>query len=121
MSAGGFDRGRYTADNGDIHPIRIQPETAALTLGGTANAIPSGATTSGISAKVSGGRRQLGLTARTVTLTWTGAVPDGYEPDGLIRVPILQPALYTAIARGTTGTYLGSAVEVVGKSPESVR
>ena len=121
MSAGAFSRSRYAADSGEIHPIRVQPETLALTLGGTANAAPAGAVTSSISAKVSGGRRNLGLKARMVSLAFTGAVPDGYEPDSVTRVPILTPALFTAIGRGTTGTYLGVGVEVLGKSSESSR
>jgi hypothetical protein len=119
MSAGSFTRSRYEADSGEIHPVRVQPETILASIGGSANAAPTGTVTNGISARVSGSSRRFGLRCRSVTLRWTGAVPEGYEDDGFVRIPILTPAVYNAISRGSTGTYLTLPVEVVGKTPES--
>lgn len=121
MSAGQFTRSRYEADSGEIHPIRVQPETITATLGGNANSAPAGAVTVGLSAQVSQSRRALGLTARKVTLAWTSAVPDGYDPRGTIRIPILTRTAFDDIQVGDTGTYLATDVTVVGKSPESAR
>lgn len=121
MSAGKFNRSRYMADNGtDIYPVRVQPETLALTLGGTANAAPAGAATEKISARISGGRRTLGMNCRRARIQFTAAPPDGYAVDKILTVPILTPTLYQSISKGTTGTYLGVACEVVGKTPEYV-
>lgn len=120
MSAGEFVRSRYESDAGNVHPIRVQPETIAATIG-SANTAPAGTIDLSISAKVSGGRRELGLIARKVRLAFTGAAPTGYAEDSIVSIPILTPTVYDGIAVGTTGTYLGAAVEVVGKTPESSR
>lgn len=122
MSAGVFERSRYEADNGDVHAIRVQPETIAATFGGTANNPPAGAVDQQVSARVGGGNRRYGVKARAVSVTWTGAPPAGYADDELLRVPILTPDLYDAITpNSTVGTYLGANVIVVGKLPERVR
>lgn len=122
MSAGAFERSRYEADNGDIHAIRVQPETLAATFGGTANAAPADPVDQQTSARVGGGNRKYGVKARAVSVTWTGAPPSGYEPDELLRIPILTPDLYDSITpNSTVGTYLGANIIVVGKLPERVR
>lgn len=121
MSAGNFDRSKYVGDDGvSIYPVRIQPETLALTLGGTANAAVAGAVTEKVSARVSGGRRTLGISCRKVRFQFTAEPPEGYEAGRVLTLPILQPALFQSIAKGTTGTYLGVAVEVLGKTPEYI-
>lgn len=122
MSEGGFVRSFYEADSGLIHPIRVQPETLTLSLGGATNTPPAGPATSRISAKVSGGRRQLGLTARKVTVQFVaGDVPDGYLLGGTISLPWLDPTTFQSLAAGQTGLYQASAVEVVGTSDEVVK
>lgn len=118
MSAGEFVRSRYESDAGNIHPIRVQPETVAASIG-SANAAPVGTVDVPISAKVSGGRRELGLIARRVRLAFTAGAPTDYAEDSIVSIPILTPAVFNAIAVGQTGTYLGLGVEVVGKTPES--
>lgn len=121
MSSGSFlATGKYEADNGDIHRIRVQPETVAANIGG-ANSVPAGAVDQASSARVGGGNRQIGVKARSVTVRFTATVPDGYAENQLYRVPILTKALYDGITSGATGTYLGAAVVVVGKNPERVR
>lgn len=121
MSAGRFVRSRYEANNGLIHPIRVQPETLEASLGGGANAAPAGAVDTSISVRTSQSARAFGIRPRLVTLAWSAAPPAGYDDRGTIRLPILTEARYDAINVGGTGTYLGAGVTVVGKSPESVR
>lgn len=122
MSAGGFVRSRYESDAGSVHPIRVQPETLTMTLGGATNSVPAGALTSGISARVTGGKRQLGLTARKVTIQFVaGDVPEGYLAGSSYTLPWLNPATFGGLGAGATGIYLGSAIELVGKSAESIK
>lgn len=120
MSSGSFVLKRYqaTADPSKYHPIRVQPETLALEIGGVTNAEPPGALNSYPSAQVSKGKRALGLNARMVSVTFDGAGPDGYKAQGTIRLPWLANASFGAIAKGQTGTYLGQPVTVAGKTPE---
>lgn len=121
MSAGAFSRTRYLSDGGDVHPIRVQPETVALAYGGTTNAATSTTLNNPISARVSNGNRQFGLKPRTITLVFEGTAPTGYKVGSYIRVPILQPTLWNTIVTNDTVTYLGETATVAGKSPERVR
>lgn len=124
MSAGIFTTALYSSNvTGTIHPIRVQPETLTLSLGGTANAQASG-TAILPSAQVSKGKRSIGINARTVTVKFTGAnVPAGYKADSPITVPWMQnnAAFLTAVPNVTAVTYLGETAILVGKSPEFVR
>lgn len=122
MSAGAFTRSRYACtDTGLIHPIRVQPETVAASIGGTANAAPTGAITNNISARVSGGKRTLGLIARRVTLEAPAtSQPDGYKPSGITTIPALQEAFYNAAVKGASCTYLGATFTVVSRTQEIV-
>lgn len=120
MSAGSFTRGRYQADNGSIHPIRIQPETAAANIGAV-NAPPTGAVTVPLFARARKSRRAFGLGARTVRVRFTAAVPDGYAPNQILTIPILTPTVFNGITPDQTGTYLGAPVVVIGTTAESRR
>lgn len=123
MSAGDFQRSFYgldTGNGGGVARIRVQPETIAASIESTANAAPAGPATVPTSAQVSAGNREIGIKARTVTLDWTGAPPDGYSGDP-VTIPVLQEATFAAWVLGGTGTYLGAGVEVIGRSPERVR
>lgn len=124
MSSGSFVVSKYAAAYGsgtNIHPIRVQPETLLLSLlvGGvaTANAAPSGGVTSPISARVSSGKRTLGLNAFTIGIKFTGTPPTGYAANQRINLPALNPTI-RGVAKGATGTYLSASVIVVGTSPE---
>jgi len=124
MSAGNFIFSRYKCTSLPGEPImiaRIQPETQSLVLGGAVNE-PGGATvTLPLRVNISGGSNSLGVKPRSVTLRWVTDVPDGYSPNGAIKLPILSDTLWDAVDPGvTTGTYLGGTVRVVGKSPERV-
>jgi len=121
MSAGAFESSFYTSDDGTIHPIRIQPETRGLTIGGQANSAPSGpADENAALVRVSGGKRTLGLTPRKIRVRFTGEPPTGYKEGGICTIAVLVPGHFQAYRKPPyqTGTYLGAAIEVVGSSPE---
>lgn len=118
MSAGNFVRSRYESNSGEVYPIRVQPETLLLTIGGSSNTAPAGAITAEVSARANGSRRTLGMNARTVTVAFTAAQPEGYAANSTLTIPVLNPTFWDTITRGATGTYLETAIEVVGKSPE---
>jgi len=120
MSSGPFVRTRYQLDNASNAAIRVQPETLALTIDGVANAAPGGTVTVPGSASVSRGARANGINARTVTFVFNVA-PAGYKQDSPIRLPWLASLSFTNILAGQTGSYLGSPITVIGKSPEKIR
>jgi hypothetical protein len=124
MSAGSFTTSKYRASysNGDqIHPIRIQPETLEATIGSTVNAAPSGAVNNPIQCRVSGGKRQIGLLARYVTIQFpaTGQ-PTNYKAGGTTRIPALSEEWYDLATKGTDVTYLNVTCKVVSRSRERV-
>lgn len=122
MSAGTFVRSKYEANYADpapIHPIRVQPETLAATIGGTANAAPAGAISNPISASVSRGKREKGLKPRTITVQFpaTGQ-PTGYKASGTTILVAVTLAFWNLAAPGTAITYLGVECVVIGRSAE---
>ena len=123
MSAGSFVNSRYQSDEGGVYAIRVQPETLTLTIAGATNAAPAGEIDQEGLARVSGGRRRIGIKARNVRFRFTEApASGGYEVGEVLTLPILTQATYNAIPRaGGTGTYLGAAIAVVGKSPQGGR
>lgn len=122
MSAGLFSRSSYlSTETGQVHPIRVQPETETLEIEGVGNVRPSAPISNPISARVSGSRRKLGLSARAVRIAWSGAAPAGYKAGGIISLPWLDGGTFGAIAQGQSGEYLGAAITVVGKTPEFLR
>lgn len=121
MSAGAYVTTRYATNAGEIHPIRLQPETLALSIGGTANAAPTGALTRRLRATVSRSNGANGLKPRAVTIRFTAAPPAGYKADQTFTIPVLQAALWDSAIEGTTAEYLGVAAQVVSTSPESLR
>jgi hypothetical protein len=125
MSAGAFTRSRYQAsyDDAEIHPIRVQPETIAMAdseTPATTNAAPTDSITNPISAKVSAGRRELGLKPRKFVLEVTGTPPTGYSTGSQVTLPILTETFYNALAVNDTVSYLGATWEVISKIPEDV-
>lgn len=124
MSAGPFESTFYTSDDGTVHPIRLQPETRALSIGGQANSAPAGpATANAGQVRVSGGKRTVGLTPRKIRVRFTGAPPTGYKAGSTLSIPVLVPGHFQAYRKPLyqTGTYLGAAIEVVGSSAEAGR
>lgn len=123
MSAGRFENARYESDTLDfIMSARVQPETKELVLGGATNQDAGTTVTLPLRVNISGSRNSLGVKPRTVTLKWSEDPPTGYEANGRLVVPILTKALWDAIDEDiTTGTYLGVACVVIGKTPEFKR
>jgi len=121
MSAGVFIKSKYLAsyDGTSVHPIRVQPETEALSINSVANTPPSGAISNPIPAVISRGRRSRGLIPRTVSIQApaTGQ-PTGYKPLGITTLPCLNEEIYAAAVaatEATTVTYLGvNTWKVVG-------
>jgi len=122
MSAGNFTFSKYESNSGSIYKIRVQPETLTATIDAVANDAPAGDVDQEVSAKASGGKREIGMIARTVTLRFTGTVPTNYSGDD-VTVPVMQSSTYDSwtTPADKTGTYLGSAVKVVGQSAERKR
>lgn len=124
MSAGPFTLETYGSsyDPQQSHPIRVQPETLAASVGGTANNPLVGAPTSPISALVSSSARSLGLHARIVYMRLNGAAPVGYSSLSRARLPILDPANFAAFAvKATVVDYLGTTWQVTGSRAEVTR
>jgi len=112
-----FVRAKYQADNADIHPIRLKPETLAA-----AGAQPAGETTSSISADVRKGKRKFGLGPRGVVIALTvGTAPDTFSRYAFI--PVLGAASFNNPPFVTGGTidYKGASWTVVSLVPETVK
>jgi hypothetical protein len=121
MSAGEFSISKYETNNGDVVPIRVQPETLALTIGAATNDAPAGDVQTGWpSANATANRRQNGINVRYVRLKWSAGAPTDYAANSVLVVPILTKAMWDGIARGQTGTYLGSGVTVATKINEKI-
>jgi hypothetical protein len=121
MSTGAFVASKYTDSlNGNIHPIRVQPETLTLTIGGQANAAPAGAINSALRAFSSSRRRRGAVCARKVGLVVTAGGDNEYEVGSILYVPVLQPTTLATYLDppDQTGTYNGASVRVVGSSGE---
>ena len=118
MSAGIFTLSRYEADNGDIHPIRVQEETIIAAF----NPAPTGAITVNSRVRASrSNRRRYGISARYVNCSWTAAPPAGYKEGASFTLPILSLARYNAINDGDTFSYLGANARVNTKNTERRR
>ena len=126
MSAGIFEIVGYETSDPDlggvVMPIRVQPETLGLSIGGTANAASAAAIDFPLRVQVSAGNTEYGVKPRKVTLRFTDQadLPDGYKGSDLV-VPVMTPAAFAAYTVGATGTYLSKAVQVVAKKAESYR
>lgn len=120
MSQGPFTTSRYELDGGTIVPIKVQPETIALTDGTEANDPPTGAVTLSLFAKARKGNREYGIGARNITISWDAAPPAGYSDDNL-TIPVLTPAAFTAYTVGTGVTYLATAATIVARKAEQLR
>ena len=123
MSTGSFVNTRYEdGANGDIHPIRVQPETLTLDITGTTNPAPTGNINSERRAFVSSRRRRGAVCARLIGLKVTNSGPNEYLEGSTLYVPILRPTTYATLLGklGQSGTYNGATVEVIGSSGERI-
>nr|CRY96881.1 hypothetical protein [uncultured prokaryote] len=120
MSQGSFVGSKYQSDTGDTHFIKVQPETIAATLGGTANAAPTGDIDSVFAAEVNRGARAYGLRPRKVTIAFEDDVPEGYRPYTSISIPVLEPTVFSGIAIRDAVTYAGGTGIVSSKTGENI-
>jgi hypothetical protein len=122
MSAGAFEGYFYTLDNGEVAPIRLQPETVQATFGGAING-PGGATAASDgfpSVSVSGSRRAIGIHPRIVTIRITAGLPTGYKLPATFRIPVLQESQWDAASKNGPAGYLGGTGTVVSKTKEVI-
>jgi hypothetical protein len=119
MSAGAFLISKYGANSGNVHPIKIQPETIAATFNTVANAPPTAAVTSGaFRARITGSPKAYGLKARYAVIKFTATPPAGYLPGAGYRIPVLNKTVWDGIADSQVASYLGTAAQVVTKGEE---
>jgi len=120
MSSGPFVLSTYETDNGDLVPIKLQPETLTATFAGTANAAPAGAVTPGFpSADVSRSKKSIGIHARTVSVKITDPADPAGLP-GLTRIAVPNPTVYNAIVKGAAVVCSAGTGTVAGKSSETI-
>lgn len=117
MSAGSFVVAGYQTDLGETRPIRVQPETVIA----ASNPEQAG-TIEGSLIRVSGGKRRIGIKARSMTLKQNvGAAVAGFQPTRSITLPVFTLAAFNDLAIGTVVAYNGTNWTVSGKSPQSGR
>lgn len=120
MSEGGFVTSIYEANAGTFHNVRVQPETLAATIGGTANAAPAGPVDSPFWCKVSKGATEYGLGPRFAVIAWgDGTAPAGYKESENVSIPILDPVLFDASNIGDAVAYNGGTGTLSGKRAEN--
>lgn len=124
MSAGPFQISTYSSTaTGSVHPIRVQPETLGISLGGVANAAAVG-TAVLPSAQVSQSKRALGINARAITFKFpAGGAPTDYKELSPITVPwmVENAAFLSAVPGVTTVSAYGSSAILVSTTPEKTR
>lgn len=105
---------KYEDEAGDIHPIFLTPDSLAA-----AGAVPAGALTSQVKAKVSKSKREFGLGPRGVRISRTfGTAPDTFKKSRFIPVLTASAFGVTPFIVGATITYQGAAWTVTGTQPE---
>lgn len=120
MSAGGFTTTIYEANAGTFHNMRVQPETLAATIGGTANAAAAGPVDSPFFAKVSKASTEYGLAPRFGVIRWDDdSAPTGYLESGTVAIPIMTRTLFDAASIGDAVAYNGGTGILVGKRAEN--
>jgi hypothetical protein len=121
MSSGAFQSSKYETNSGAVLKCRIQPETLDFTIAGTANTATSAAIDTPGSARMGGGKRRFGVTARAVYINFDDGAPAGYKDGVTYAIPCLRTNVYDAAETAATGTYLGTTCRIVGRRSESVK
>lgn len=119
MSRGDFTDAFYETDSGEICKVRVQPETLAATIGGTANASATGPATQLASAIVRKGKRQIGVGCRLVGIKWD-TPPTDYTGE-IAYIPVMSPTLFNSLSGGEAVTYNGGSGTVISFIAETRR
>lgn len=123
MSTGPFLNAFYTSDTGEVHRIRIQPETASLARGVTTNTIPAGPATNDQQVRISASRNSVGVKARKVRFRMTSPTTVGgiIAAGAILELPWLDPVTFLAVTRpgGQVVTYQGGNGVIIGGTPET--
>ena len=99
-----FANSTYEADNGEIHPIRLAPETLAA-----AGGVPAGAISSSIRVKISKARNEFGVSPRCVRASRVrGTAPDQFLD--YVTVPVLTLGIWASAA-----FQIGATINVDGE------
>lgn len=109
-------------DVGGIYPLRIQPESAAASVGETLNSPPSSPINRLPSAKIGGSKRQKGVIVRMLYLKIALGFdpPSDYTLTSHTAIPALTEAFYKlAIVTGELN-YLSTTWKVTGGRPERI-
>ena len=114
-----FEVSKYEANNGTIHPIRLNSKTADV----AGNTAPTGATSSEIYAKISKSNREFGIRPRLVTGVNTTEITQGEETYVFrkrVSIPILTKSVYDGAVFdiGATFEYDGEDYTVQSKTAE---
>jgi len=116
-----FQKKVYLAnDLNGKYAISIQPETQLLVFDGRSNPDAGNDFTGRSIIVTNASRKARRPTCRSVTFRFTGAVPVGYKPNSVIRLPWLRPEGFDQLSAGKTGTYQGFPVVVVGRREERI-
>lgn len=116
--AGGFIRGFYTSNEGEVYSCRVQPESIT-----SWNQNSSDPVTGNVRAYTKGSRRRYGVHARRVTLSRAVGSAGDYDSARVsVSVPIMTPSAYNALFVGQVLTYQEQDDwEVASKSGEVIR
>lgn len=120
MSTGPFLLANYaSALTGNVHPIKIQPETAQLSVDGVQNAIPAGPADDPRQAIVSR-RRGIGLFAAKVGFRVTVAGTSGFPVGSIHYIPWLNATTLAGVVapKYQPAEYQGATGRIIGYSPE---
>lgn len=113
----------YRTDNRIEYPIRVDSSVLLFRnmTRGLVNVATGGAPDAQAgSASAARLRRPIGVNARYITMRWTEAPPDGYNPEGVIRVIILQPFLMHKSAIGDLCRFKNYDGQIVGLTNEKI-
>lgn len=117
MSTGKFVDSVYETDAGTDVSIRVQPETITAwnpaSVGTPAAGLPSAA--------VSKGKRSLGINARTARFKWAAAPGGGYDPNGIITLPIFTKDAFDGLQKNVDYPYGTTGLNLVGKTAETIK
>lgn len=111
-------------ENTEFDAIRIDVDeeiTSVRFEGGARNGPRNNGTVFPISAYANTRRSGFGVHCRGVSVGWISDVPEGYDPKGILFIPVLRPFRFNQIRAGTTLTYRDGTAIILGKRPEILR